>query len=155
ITISRARFSVVYPASFMLIAAMNPCPCGFHNHPEKQCICHPGMVQKYVGRISGPLMDRIDLHIEVTPVDFNALSGSPTAEKSATIRPRVSAARGSQAERCTRMQRVYWNGQMPTKMAREGSDSDDRGNAPSKTARARLSLSARAYDRILKVARNI
>src|SRR5690606_21547424 len=155
ITISRARFSVVYPASFMLIAAMNPCPCGFHNHPEKQCICHPGMVQKYVGRISGPLMDRIDLHIEVTPVDFNALSGSPTAEKSATIRQRVIAARGIQSERFTRMQRVYCNAQMNTKMAREGCEIDDAGKALLKTAMARLSLSARAYDRILKVSRTI
>jgi len=155
ITISRARFSVVYPASFMLIAAMNPCPCGFHNHPEKQCICHPGMVQKYVGRISGPLMDRIDLHIEVTPVDFNALSGSPTAEKSATIRQRVIAARGIQSERFTRMQRVYCNAQMNTKMAREVCEIDDAGKALLKTAMARLSLSARAYDRILKVSRTI
>lgn len=139
----------------MLIAAMNPCPCGFHNHPEKQCICHPGMVQKYVGRISGPLMDRIDLHIEVTPVDFNALSGSPTAEKSATIRQRVIAARGIQSERFTRMQRVYCNAQMNTKMAREVCEIDDAGKALLKTAMARLSLSARAYDRILKVSRTI
>src|SRR5690606_13163903 len=99
ITISRARLSTAYPASFMLVAAMNPCPCGFHNHPERSCICPPGMVQKYLNRISGPLMDRIDLHVEVTPVDFSELSSSRPAEKSADIRQRVMSARKSQAKR--------------------------------------------------------
>lgn len=155
ITISRARFSVTYPAGFMLIAAMNPCPCGFHNHPEKQCICHPGMVQKYLGRISGPLMDRIDLHIEVTPVDFNALSASRTAEKSATIRQRVIAARNIQFERFVTQQHVYSNAQMNTKMVRETCIIDETGQALLKTAMVRLGLSARAYDRILKVSRTI
>lgn len=155
ITISRARFSVTYPANFMLIAAMNPCPCGFHNHPEKQCICHPGMVQKYLGRISGPLMDRIDLHIEVTPVDFNALSASQTAEKSVNIRQRVIAARNIQSERFATERHVYSNAQMNTRMVRETCIIDETGQALLKTAMARLGLSARAYDRILKVSRTI
>lgn len=155
ITISRARFSVIYPASFMLIAAMNPCPCGFHNHPEKQCICHPGMIQKYIGRISGPLMDRIDLHIEVTPVDFGGLTSDRPIEKSIAIRERVMAARDIQTARFASRPDIHCNAQMSTKLVHEVCTIDKPGQALLKTAMERLRLSARAYDRILKVSRTI
>src|SRR5690606_34743527 len=111
-TISRARLAVEYPASFILVAAMNPCPCGFHNHPQKTCICSPGVVQKYLSRISGPLLDRIDLHVEVTPVDFNELASSTPSEKSAHIRNRVSTTREIQAKRFSSHPHIYCNAQM-------------------------------------------
>ena len=155
ITISRARFSIDYPASFMLIAAMNPCPCGFHNHPEKECTCSPGVVQKYLSKISGPLLDRIDLHVEVTPVDFNELSSSQSAEKSEDIRNRVIAARQVQSNRFETAPHIHCNAQMSSKTVREICRVNETGKALLKTAMERLGLSARAYDRILRVARTI
>ncbi|WP_257670761.1 YifB family Mg chelatase-like AAA ATPase [Parapedobacter tibetensis] len=155
ITISRARFSVDYPASFMLVAAMNPCPCGFHNHPEKDCVCSPGMVQKYLSKISGPLLDRIDLHVEVTPVDFTELASSHATERSAAIRDRVVTARAIQAQRFEVEPHIHCNAQMNPKTVREICNVDEAGQALLKTAMERLGLSARAYDRILRVSRTI
>ncbi len=155
ITLSRARMSVDYPASFILIAAMNPCPCGFHNHPEKTCVCTPGAVQKYLSRISGPLLDRIDLHVEVTPVAFDELVSAPTSERSDTIRARVTAARTAQAQRFSSQPDVHCNAQMSPKQVREICAIEASGRALLKTAMERLGLSARAYDRILRVSRTI
>lgn len=155
ITISRAKFSVEYPASFMLIAAMNPCPCGYYNHPEKECVCAPGVVQKYLNKISGPLLDRIDLHVEVTPVSFHELSQNRVAEKSEKVRERVIQARKIQEERFKNKDGFYSNAQMSTKMAREICLINDAGQNLLKTAMERLNLSARAYERILKVSRTI
>ncbi len=155
ISISRSRFSVEYPASFMLVASMNPCPCGYFNHPEKQCVCAPGMVQKYLGKISGPLLDRIDLHIEVVPVPFNKLADAPVAESSAEIRRRVIAAREIQNRRYANVEGIHCNAQMTSKMLNTYARPDENGLQILKTAMERLGLSARAYDRILKVARTI
>ncbi|AOM76559.1 YifB family Mg chelatase-like AAA ATPase [Pedobacter steynii] len=155
IVISRARLSVAYPASFMLIASMNPCPCGFYNHPEKECICGPGMVQKYLSKVSGPLLDRIDLHVEVTPVHFNELSSPVIAEKSITIRQRVIAARTIQAIRFQDRTELHCNAQMSPNMVRKICSINKQGQELIKKAMERLGLSARAYDRILKVARTI
>jgi magnesium chelatase family protein len=155
ITISRARFTVEYPASFMLIASMNPCPCGYYNHPEKDCVCGPGIVQKYLNRISGPLLDRIDLHIEVTPVHFDELTASRPSERSEVIRERVMYAREIQKARFQDVDGVYCNAQMNSRMLRSWCKIDASGNQLLKTAMERLNLSARAYDRILKVARTI
>src|SRR5690554_2412513 len=155
ITISRARLTVDYPASFMLIASMNPCPCGYYNHPEKDCICSPGVVQKYLSKISGPLLDRIDLHIEVTPVDFNELSLSGQSENSATVRDRVIKAREKQSGRFTANQEVHCNAQMEDRMVREICRVSVSGQSLLKSAMERLGLSARAYNRILKVSRTI
>lgn len=155
VTISRARFSVAYPTSFMLVASMNPCPCGYYNHPEKDCVCAPGVVQKYLNKISGPLLDRIDLHIEVTPVPFSELNKSQTTENSKTIRERVIAARQIQTQRYLVTEGIYCNAQMRSKDLKTYCTLDDAGNALLKTAMERLGLSARAYDRILKVARTI
>jgi len=155
VTISRARFTVEYPASFMLVASMNPCPCGFYNHPEKDCVCPPGTVQKYLNRISGPLLDRIDLHVEVTPVKFDELTATRTSERSADIRQRVIDAREIQRIRFEKVRGVYCNAQMNSRMLRTWCKIDETGNQLLKTAMERLSLSARAYDRILKVARTI
>ena len=155
VTISRARFTVEYPASFMLVASMNPCPCGFYNHPEKDCVCPPGTVQKYLNRISGPLLDRIDLHVEVTPVKFDELTAARNSEKSADIRERVISAREIQRIRFEKVRGVYCNAQMNSRMLRAWCRIDETGNQLLKTAMERLSLSARAYDRILKVARTI
>lgn len=155
IVISRARQSVAYPASFMLIASMNPCPCGFYNHPEKACICGPGMVQKYLSKVSGPLLDRIDLHVEVTPVHFTALSSPIAAEKSASIRERVIAARDIQELRFRGKADLYCNAQMSPKMVRKICNINAEGQELIKKAMEKLGLSARAYDRILKVARTI
>lgn len=155
ITISRARLTVDYPASFMLIASMNPCPCGYYNHPEKDCICSPGIVQKYLSKISGPLLDRIDLHIEVTPVDFNELSLSGQSEKSATVRDRVIKAREKQSGRFITNQEVHCNAQMEDRMVREICQVSASGQQLLKSAMERLGLSARAYNRILKVSRTI
>ena len=118
VNISRARFSVDYPASFMLVASMNPCPCGFYNHPDKECICGPGLVQKYLSRISGPLLDRIDLHVEVTPVNFSELSSERSSEKSEEIRERVIQARALQHERFKNKKEVYCNAQMSPQTVR-------------------------------------
>lgn len=155
ITISRARFSIEYPASFMLIASMNPCPCGYFNHPEKECVCGPGVVQRYLGRISGPLLDRIDIHVEVTPVDFELLTDSRKAESSTVIRNRVVEARVIQQQRFVANDGIYNNAMMSSAQVREMCRIDGVGLSLLKTAMARLQLSARAYDRILKVARTI
>ena len=155
VTISRARSSVEFPSSFMLVASMNPCPCGYYNHPEKECVCGPGIVQKYLNRVSGPLLDRIDLHIEVTPVKFDELTNARHSEKSSIIRERVIQARNIQKERFGHLPGIYCNAQMNSQMLRKWCRINEGGNQLLKTAMERLSLSARAYDRILKVARTI
>jgi magnesium chelatase family protein len=155
ITISRAKFSVEYPSSFMLIASMNPCPCGYFNHPEKECVCAPGTVQKYLSKVSGPLLDRIDIHIEVTPVNFDQLADTRKAEKSESIRERVVKARQIQSERFKGREGLYSNAQMSSTMVREVCQISTAGQNLLKTAMNKLQLSARAYDRILKVARTI
>lgn len=155
VTISRAKFSVEYPASFMLIASMNPCPCGYFNHPEKECVCAPGIVQKYLNKISGPLLDRIDLHIEVTPVPFAELSRHQNSESSASIRERVIAARKIQSQRFHNEPNIYCNAQMSSRDLKKQCALNDAGITLLKNAMERLGLSARAYDRILKVARTI
>ncbi len=155
ITISRAKTSVDYPASFMLVASMNPCPCGFHNHPEKECMCSPGMVQKYLNRISGPLLDRIDIHIEVVPVNYDKLSDAGKVERSSVVRERVVKAREIQARRFEAVKGVYSNSQMSSAMQRKYCQLDDSSGKLMKTAMDLRGLSARAYDRILKVARTI
>lgn len=155
VTISRAKFTVDYPASFMLVAAMNPCPCGYFNHPEKECMCSPGLVQKYMGKISGPLLDRIDLHIEVVPVSYDELSSQASGETSKEIRTRVIAARLVQTKRFEKNQGIHCNAHMHSKMVRTICKIDETGETLLKNAMARLGLSARAYDRILKVARTI
>jgi magnesium chelatase family protein len=155
ICISRAKFTIEYPASFMLVAAMNPCPCGYYNHPEKECVCAPGVVQKYLNRISGPLLDRIDIHIEIVPVPFEKLSEKRDAESSAQIRERVIKARQIQELRFRDIDGVYCNAQMTTKLQRMFAVPDKEGLELLKNAMQRLNLSARAYDRILKVSRTI
>ncbi len=155
VTIARARMSVDYPASFMLIAAMNPCPCGYYNHPEKECVCGPGVVQKYLSKVSGPLLDRIDLHVEVTPVNFDELSSERKSEKSEVIRQRVIEARLMQEKRFEEHENIYCNAQMSPQMVRVICKINDAGQLLLKRAMEKLGLSARAYDRILKVARTI
>lgn len=155
ISISRAKFSVEYPANFMFVASMNPCPCGYYNHPEKDCVCSPGIVQKYLNKISGPLLDRIDLHVEVTPVAFSELSEKPMGESSAVIRERVMKARAKQAQRFDQDKRIHANAQMSSKVLKEVCIINEESKNLLKRAMDRLGLSARAYDRILKVARTI
>lgn len=155
ISISRVKCNVEYPASFMLVASMNPCPCGYYNHPTKACVCSPGQVQKYLNKISGPLMDRIDLQIEVIPVPFEKMSDTQVAESSEQIRQRVIRARQLQEARYRDVQGVYCNAQMNSRMLAEYTRPDEKGLALLKNAMNRLNLSARAYDRILKVARTI
>jgi len=155
VTISRAKFSVDYPASFMLIASMNPCPCGYYNHPEKDCVCSPGVVQKYLSKISGPLLDRIDLHVEVTPVSFSELSTTSNGESSEVIRARVIKAREIQEQRFKENEGVHANAQISSKTIKEICQLDAVGTQLLKTAMDKLGLSARAYDRILKVSRTI
>jgi len=155
VTISRAKVALDFPANFMLIASMNPCPCGFYNHPEKECTCPPGAVQKYLNKISGPLLDRIDLHVEVTPVAFAELSNSQKGEPSASIRDRVILAREIQAERYKETPGTYANAQMSSKQLHEICIINQAGEGLLKKAMERLNLSARAYDRILKVSRTI
>ena len=155
ISVSRAKFSIDYPASFMLVASMNPCPCGYYNHPEKKCVCSPGIVQKYLSRISGPLLDRIDIHIEVVPVPFNKLAESPLSEKSEIIRERVIKARKIQQKRFENNPNVYCNAQMSSRLLRKHAQPDEQGQTILKNAMEKLDLSARAYDRILKVSRTI
>ena len=155
VTISRAKVALDFPASFMLIASMNPCPCGFFNHPEKDCTCPPGAVQKYLNKISGPLLDRIDLHVEVTPVAFSELSSSQQFEKSIHIRERVIKAREIQAIRYAGNEGVYANAQMSSKQLKEICVITAAGQHLLKIAMEKLNLSARAYDRILKVSRTI
>lgn len=155
ITISRAKQAIEYPASFMLVASMNPCPCGYYNHPDRECSCGPGVVQRYLNRISGPLLDRIDIQIEIVPVPFEKLSEMQTAEPSAAIRERVIKARKIQEERFKDHPGVYCNAQMNSKQLRTFATPDKAGSRLLKEAMERLNLSARAYDRILKVARTI
>ena len=155
VTISRARFSVEYPASFMLVAAMNPCPCGYYNHPTIQCMCGPGIVQKYLNKISGPLLDRIDIHVEVVPVPFKEMSEARNGEKSAQVRERVVKARKIQEERYQEKKNIHCNAQMTSRQLREICKIDSTGQLMLKNAMEKLSLSARAYDRILKVSRTI
>lgn len=155
VTISRAKVAVDFPASFMLMASMNPCPCGYYNHPERECTCPPGTVQKYLNKISGPLLDRIDLHVEVTPVAFSELSSIKPAEHSKDIRERVLAAREMQAERYKNNPGIYCNAQISSKMLKEICVINTVGANLLKAAMEKLNLSARAYDRILKVSRTI
>lgn len=155
VTVSRARFSVVYPASFMLVASMNPCPCGYYNHPSKECMCGPQVVQRYLSKISGPLLDRIDLQVEVTPVEYNELSSKVAGESSANIRERVIRAREKQTERYEKLPDIHHNAMMPSRLVRKICELDAASESLLKTAMTRLDLSARAYDRILKVSRTI
>ncbi len=155
VTISRAKMAIDFPASFMLVASMNPCPCGFYNHPEKNCSCPPGAVLKYLNKISGPLMDRIDLHVEVTPVPFSALTSPKTAEPSVRIRERVIQARKIQANRFAGQEGIFSNAQMGAQGLKKNCTIDSSSQELLRTAMNRLNLSARAYSRILKVARTI
>ncbi len=155
VSISRARISLEFPAGFMLIASMNPCPCGYFNHPEKECTCNPQMVHRYLNKVSGPLLDRIDLHVEVTPVSFHELSSSATTESSATVRERVIRAREIQANRYATYPGIYNNAQMTSRLLKQLCLIDPAGQNLLKTAMDKLNLSARAYDRILKVARTV
>ncbi len=155
ITISRAKISIEYPASFMLVAAMNPCPCGYYNHPEKDCTCLPGVVNKYLNKISGPLLDRIDLHVEVVPVAFKELVEKTASENSENIRKRVIMARQAQEERFKLFLGVHCNAQIGSKVLQQVCKIDSQGQTLLKSATEKLGLSARAYDRILKVSRTI
>ncbi|MDR3261664.1 MAG: YifB family Mg chelatase-like AAA ATPase [Tannerella sp.] len=155
INISRARFAVDYPASFMLVASMNPCPCGYYNHPDRPCLCPPGSVQKYMNRISGPLLDRIDIQIEIVPVPFEKISEQQPAELSESVRERVIRAREIQGERFASSKNTYCNAQMTSRQLHQYAVPDSDGLTLLKNAMLRLSLSARAYDRILKVSRTI
>lgn len=155
ITVSRAKYTLNYPASFMLVASMNPCPCGYYNHPTRNCVCNPGQVQKYLNKISGPLLDRIDIQIEIVPVPFEKISEQAPGESSAAIRERVIRARRIQTERFKDIAGVHCNAQMTSKLLHRYAQPDAQGLSLLKTAMTRLNLSARAYDRILKVARTI
>lgn len=155
VTISRAKVSVDFPANFMLVASMNPCPCGYYNHPEKECVCAPGTVQRYLNKVSGPLLDRIDLHVEVTPVSFDEMTANRKAESSNEIRERVIKARERQHERFKEYPEIFSNALMPSQMVKEVCQINEAGKKLLKTAMERLGLSARAYDRILKVSRTI
>jgi magnesium chelatase family protein len=155
VTISRAKVSIDYPANFMLVASMNPCPCGYYNHPEKECVCAPGVVQRYVSRVSGPLLDRIDLHVEVVPVSFDEMTANRRVETSRQIRERVVKAREVQSERFKQQKAIYCNAMMPSNIVKEICEINEPGKALLKTAMEKLGLSARAYDRILKVSRTI
>ena len=155
VTIARAKLSIEFPASFMLIASMNPCPCGYYNHPEKECVCGPGVVQKYLNKVSGPLLDRIDLHVEVTPVTFDQMTETRKSETSAEIQARVDQARQVQTARFADYADIHSNAMMPPQMVKDLCQIGDEGRTLLKTAMERLGLSARAYDRILKVARTI
>ncbi len=155
ISISRARYSIDYPAGFMLVASMNPCPCGYYNHPAKECTCAPGAVQKYLGRISGPLMDRIDLQVEIMPVPFDELSSMQPGERSEDIRRRVIEARHVQTRRFAGEPGVYCNAQMTPRLQERYCRLDDAGMQVLRMAMNKFNMSARAYDRILKVARTI
>jgi magnesium chelatase family protein len=155
VTISRAKVALDFPANFMLIASMNPCPCGYFNHPEKECTCGPGIVQKYLARISGPLLDRIDLHVEVTPVPFTELQSTQQYEKSEAVRTRVINARNIQLQRYKDSAGTYANAQMSSQQLAQICTISTAGQNLLKAAMEKLNLSARAYDRILKVSRTI
>ena len=155
ITIARAKYSIDYPANFMMVASMNPCPCGYYNHPTKPCVCSPSQVQKYLNKISGPLLDRIDIQVEITPVPFDELTKSAPSECSVTIRDRVMRARQIQQQRFANEPGIHSNAQMTPRLLQKYAQLDERGKAMLQNAMERLNLSARAYDRILKVARTI
>ena len=155
ITISRAKYTIEYPCSFMFVASMNPCPCGYFGDPTHHCVCTPGQIQRYMNRISGPLLDRMDLHIEVPVVPFNQLSQMQPGESSETIRNRVIAARKRQEERYKDFKGIYSNAQMTERMIHQFAEPDEAGLSMLRMAMERLHLSARAYNRILKVARTI
>ncbi len=156
VTISRAKISVDYPANFMLVASMNPCPCGYYNHPDKECVCGVGVVKRYLSKISGPLLDRIDLHVEVTPVSYDELSSYiPANETSQDVAKRVVQARAIQQERFKDLVGIHSNAQMPSRMVREVCQLNPAGLTLLKKAMEVQQLSARAYDRILKVARTV
>lgn len=155
INVSRVKYSVTYPCSFMFVASMNPCPCGYYNHPTKACCCTPGQIVRYLNKISGPLLDRIDLQIEITPLSFEEMSRTAPGESSADIRKRVIAARKIQEERFAGEPGVHCNAQMNSRLMREYAQPDEAGMTLLRTAMNRLQLSARAYDRILRVSRTI
>jgi len=155
ITISRAKYTIEYPCSFMFVASMNPCPCGYYNDPTHRCVCSPGQIQRYMNKISGPLLDRIDIQIEITPVPFNDISRSARGESSASIRERVIKARLIQEERFREKRGIHCNAQMNERMIHQYAEPDEAGIELLRTAMERLNLSARAYNRILKVARTI
>lgn len=155
ITVARAKYSVEYPANFILVASMNPCPCGYYNHPAKECVCGVGAVFRYINRISGPLLDRIDLHIEVTPVAYDEISDDRPQERSADVRQRVIAARQRQRERFKGIDGVHTNALMNSAMLRQFCPLDEESSAILGRAMDKLDLSARAYDRIIKVARTV
>ncbi|MDR2498660.1 MAG: YifB family Mg chelatase-like AAA ATPase [Tannerellaceae bacterium] len=154
-SISRARYTVEYPAGFMLVASMNPCRCGYYNHPTRPCLCSPGTVQQYLNRISGPLLDRIDIQIEIVPVPFEKMSAQRSSVSSAEVRERVTAARAVQAERFKNVQGIYNNAQMSSQLLHTYVQPDEVGLSRLGVAMQKLNLSARAYDRILKVSRTI
>ena len=155
ITISRAKYSITYPCSFMFVASMNPCPCGYYNHPTKACVCTPGQIHRYLHKISGPLLDRIDLQIEITPLSFEEMSRTAPGESSAVIRERVIRARRIQDQRYSDEKGIHCNAQMTSRLLREYASLDGPCTEMLRTAMTRLQLSARAYDRILRVARTI
>jgi len=155
ITVARAKYTVDYPANFMLVASMNPCPCGNYNHPDKRCLCAPGAVQKYLSRISGPLLDRIDIHIEIVPVPFAKLSELQQSESSEAVRKRVIAARQVQEQRFADEKGIHSNAMMPSRLLKKYCVLSSECQVLLKNAMDRMGLSARAYDRILKVARTI
>lgn len=155
VTISRAKYTIDFPAGVMLVGAMNPCPCGYFNHPDKECVCNPGQVRHYLNKISGPLLDRIDLHVEVTPVSFDELAMEVNGETSLEIRERVVKARLYQSERFSDLPGIHCNAQMGSRELRRFCQIGTEGKAILKKAMDKLGLSARAYDRILKVARTI
>lgn len=155
ITVSRAKYTVDYPASFMLVASMNPCPCGYYGHPTKECTCAPGAVNRYMNRISGPLLDRIDIQVEIQPVEFDDIASAAKGESSISIRERVVRARAIQQQRFATEKGVYCNAQMNTRLLRQYAWPDEKGMSRLKQAMERNNMSARAFDRILRVARTI
>jgi magnesium chelatase family protein len=155
ITISRSKYTVDYPASFMMVASMNPCPCGYYNHPEKECVCPPGVVQKYLNKVSGPLLDRIDIHVEVVPVPFSKLTEDLPTEPSETVRSRVNKSRKVQEARFAEINGIHCNAQMGSSLLSEHCKLDQQSTSLLKNAMEKLGLSARAYDRILRVSRTI
>ena len=155
ITISRAKYTVEYPCSFMFVASMNPCPCGYYNDPTHKCVCTPGQIQRYLNKISGPLLDRIDIQIEITPVPFKEISKATQGESSTEIRQRVIKARQIQEERFREHRGIHCNAAMSERMIHQYAEPDAAGTEMLRTAMERLNLSARAYNRILKVARTI
>lgn len=155
ITISRAKYTIEYPCSFMFVASMNPCPCGYYNDPTHHCVCTPGQIQRYMNKISGPLLDRIDIQIEITPVPFKDISRAAPGESSDVIRERVIKARHIQEERFRECKGVHCNAQMSERMIHQYAEPGEDGIEMLRMAMERLNLSARAYNRILKVARTI